>query len=475
MTRLAIFLVLVAAGVAEAVGGPAEQPNILFMLTDDQRWDCMGCAGHPYLQTPNLDRVAGEGCRFANAFVTTSLCSPSRASFLTGQYARVHGVTNNNYEINFARHPTFPEYLQKAGYDTAYVGKWHMGWDDRWRPGYNTWISYQGQGEYFDQPFTYNGVKIPTTGYNTDVTTSFALAWLRQKRDKPFMLFLSYKAPHQPWTPAPRDKGLYADRKWEPPEAFWAPLDGKPDYVIKHGQQASTRPAQARRQGLSRFVQQYSETIKGIDENVGLIVQALQEMGILDKTAIFFAGDNGYFFQEHRLGDKRAMYEPSMRIPLLVRYPKLIKPGTVINEMVLNIDLAPTLLELAGIEVPAAMQGRSMVRLVQGGETRWREAFLYEYLREEPYMYPTVYGVRTPRLAYMHYPELQGQDELYDLVADAQEIKNVIQDPARAEDLEQAKRLLDKLEKEAGERAPANTIPDTGNDRMGKSRMVPDR
>jgi len=473
---LAIFI-WTAIFVSPAAAARDSRPNFLFILTDDQRWDCMSCAGHPYLETPNMDRLAEEGARLSNAFVTTSLCSPSRASFLTGQYARVHGVTNNNYEINFEKHPTFPEYLQKDGYDTCYVGKWHMGWNDRWRLGYNTWISYPGQGVYFDQEFTYNDTKIKTIGHNTDVTTSFAVSWLKQKRDKPFMMYLGYKAPHQPWTPAERHQGMYKGKSWKPntPPSFWSPLEGKPEYVRKHAGGTLRTPPEKRQPGLDKFVQQFSECIKTVDENLGRVWKALEQTGQMDNTVIIFAGDNGYFFREHLLGDKRAMYEPSMRIPMLIRYPKLIKPGTVVDELVLNIDVAPTILKLAGLKVPQAMQGRSMDMLLQGKENHWREAFLYEYLHEDPYMYPTVYGVRTKEWAYMHYPDLQDQDELYDMVNDPHQIKNVIKDSRYADDRARMKKLLAELEKEVGERAPDNTVSDHGEWRKGKSLTVPDR
>lgn len=469
-----LAVILATAAVTRAAGA-AERPNILFVLTDDQRWDAMSCAGHPYLETPNMDRLAAEGARCASAFVTTSLCSPSRASFLTGQYARVHGVTNNNYEVNFTKHPTFAEHLQKAGYDTAYVGKWHMGWSDRWRPGYNTWISFEGQGEYFDQPFTFNGEVIPTTGYTTDVTTSFAVAWLRQKRDRPFLLHVGYKAPHQPWTPAERHKGMYEGKEWPAPPSFWDTLEGKPDWVVKHGQETLKQSRETRQKNINRFVQKYSECVKGIDENLGRILQALEESGELDNTFIIYAGDNGYFFREHLLGDKRAMYDPSIRIPILLRYPRLIQPGTVIDRFVLNVDVAPTILDLAGLEVPKTMQGRSLVPLLRGKDTRWRTDFLYEYLHEEPYMYPTVYGVRSADWAYLHYPDLTGQDELYDMAADPHQLKNIIDDPAHAATAERMKQRLAELERESGERAPPNTVSDEGSSRMGRSMTVPDR
>jgi len=412
----------------------------------------------------------------ANAFVTTSLCSPSRASFLTGQYARTHGVTNNNYEINFAKHPTFPEYLQKAGYDTAYVGKWHMGWNDRWRAGYNSWISYPGQGIYFDQEFTYNDTKIKTIGHNTDVTTSFAISWLKQKRDKPFMLYVGYKAPHQPWTPAKRHVGIYKGKSWKTntPPSFWAPLKGKPKYVIRHAGKAINIKPEERQPGLDKFVQQFSECIKSIDENLGRILKTLEDINQIDDTVIIFAGDNGYFFREHLLGDKRATYEPSMRIPMLIRYPRKIKPGTVIEDLVLNVDVAPTILKYAGLEVPGKMQGKSMVDLLQGRGKNWRKAFLYEYLHEKPYMYPTVYGVRTPKWAYMHYPELENQDELYDMAGDPHQTKNLIEDPGRKSDLVEMKKLLAKLENDIGKRAPDNIVSDKGEWRKGKSVTVPD-
>ena len=424
----------------------ALRPNIVFILTDDQRYDAMSCAGHPWVQTPHMDRLAREGARFRNAFVTTSLCSPSRASFLTGCYAHTHGVfTNGSGDLDASR-PTFAQILQKTGYETAFIGKWHMGRNDAARPGFDHWVSFAGQGRYFGCPLNVNGQRRRATKYITDELTDHAVAFLKKPRQKPFLLYLSHKAVHAPFTPAKRHAGRYGQAEVKSRHNAADRLTDKVPWGRK-------MPG-----NWQKLVRDYTEALLAVDESVGRVVATLAELKQIDQTAIVFAGDNGYFHGEHGgLWDKRAAYEPSMRIPLLMRYPLRVKAGTECDALVLNIDLAPTLLELAGAAAPASMQGRSWMGAAAGSDAG-RRSFLYEYFREgdKRFNRPSVTAVRTPRWKYITYPSLEtGIEELYDLEADPHELRNLAASPAHATQLEAMKKELARLKKETSFRAPA--------------------
>ncbi|MBL7133709.1 MAG: sulfatase [Phycisphaerae bacterium] len=457
-------------------GKPAKRPNVVFILTDDQRWDLMSCAGHKFLKTPNLDRVAAEGAQFLNMFVTTSLCSPSRASFLSGLYAHTHGVVNNFTDYP-SRMTSFPMRLQQEGYETAYIGKWHMGEkDDRARPGFDYWISHKGQGKYFDNVFNVNGKREVKKGYYTTRVTDMAAEWLKRPHGKPFLLIIGHKAPHTPFTPEPKYADIYDDVQIGYPKSAFA-LEGKPDWVRQridtwHGiygpiygfreKFPDTRPSGVKE--FARFVRSYTATIRSIDDSVGRVYEALKETGRLDNTLLIFAGDNGMFLGEHGMTDKRTMHEESIRVPLLARFPKLIKPGTKIEQMALNIDLAPSVLEICGakpLENPDGsgrrrIHGQSWKRLLAGDAAGWRTSWYYEYNYEKQFPYtPNVRGVRTDRWKYVHYPHGDGKAdrhkaELYDLKNDPGEAKNLIDSPAHRQELERLKKELDRLMKAAG-------------------------
>ncbi len=444
--------------------GGSERPNLVLILTDDQRWDQLGVEGHPFLDTPHLDRLAREGARFANMFVTTSLCSPSRASFLSGLYASTHGVVNNftDYPADL---PSFPRRLQEAGYHTAYVGKWHMGEeDDSKRPGFDYWISHRGQGNYFDNEFNINGERRTVPGYYTRVVTEMAREWLLGDHGgRPFLLILGHKAPHTPFTPEEKYLRLYGDIEIGYPDSA-SNLKGKPGWVEErldtwHGIYGpiygfrETFPDRSAASVLEwdRFVTSYTSTIKSVDDSVGVIYQTLEELEQLDNTVFLFAGDNGMFLGEHGMTDKRAMHEPSIRVPLLARYPERIQPGTVIREQVLNVDLAPSIVELAGANPLSDIHGRSWVSLLGGGHPGWRSSWYYEYNYEKQFPYtPNVRGVRTDRWKYIRYPHGDGgpdrhRDELYDLREDPQELHNLAADPAHGEQVGQLRAELDRL------------------------------
>jgi len=454
----------------KSVTEKTEQPNVIFILTDDQRWDQLGCEGHPFLKTPNLDRIAAEGARFKNMFVTTSLCSPSRASFLSGLYANTHGVVNN-----FTDYPedldSFPKRLQSAGYNTAYIGKWHMGEeDDASRPGFDFWCSHSGQGDYYDTEFNINGKRQVLEGYYTTRITDVACRWLRaQKGKKPLMMILGHKAPHTPFTPEEQYAKVYDKIKVGYPKTAFQ-LETKPQWVTDrldtwHGiygpiygfrKEFPDRSKKAEKD-FDRFVLSYIATILSVDDSVGRIYETLKETGKLDNTLLVFAGDNGFFLGEHGMSDKRTMHEPSIRVPMLMRYPPLIEKGTEIDEMVLNIDLAPSVLEICGQKPLKKIHGRSVVPLLRGDEdAKWRKAWFYEYNYEKQFPYtPNVRGVRTDGWKYVRYPHGDGSEdrhmaELYDLENDPGEINNLIGDPKQAKRIEKMKALLDRLMKKTG-------------------------
>ena len=435
-----------AAGATLAAAAEAKprRPNILFILTDDQRWDALGCMGHPFLKTPNMDRLAKEGALFENAFVTTSLCSPSRASFLTGCYAHTHGVHANIGRDPDPKLPTFPQLLQKAGYATAFVGKWHMAAKDSPRPGFDHWVSFRGQGKYYNCTMNVDGKPHKATKYTADELADFAVAWLTKPRTKPFCLTLSHKAVHAPFSPAKRHATLYQDAEIKSHHQPNDRLDDKVPWGRK-------MPA-----NWQSDVRSYHQALASVDENLGRVLKTLEELGVLDDTAIVFAGDNGYFHGEHGgLWDKRAAYEPAMRIPLLMRYPPLIKPGTRPKALALNIDLAPTLLELAGVAPPKTMQGRSWLPALAGRD-EGRESFLYEYFREgDPrFNRPSTFAVRTRRWKYIEYPEHPKVIELYDIGRDPHELNNLAADPAHAVTLKTLRAEMARLKKQTGFRMP---------------------
>jgi arylsulfatase A-like enzyme len=415
------------------------RPNFLFILVDDLRYNALGCLGHPFVKTPNIDRIAREGAIFSNAFVTTPLCSPSRASFLTGRYVRSHKVLGNG-DSDAISHQliTWPRLLHDAGYETAYTGKWHMGTDATPRPGFDRWVSFKGQGVYNDPPLNVDGQQVQATGYVTDVLTGYAEDFLRKPHSKPFALYLAHKAVHGPFTPAARHKDLFADEKIVRTANAKDSLDGKPVLQrMVNGQRAAPGDGSS-----DDLIKNQLRCLTAIDEGVGRIWKALEETRQLDNTFIVFTSDNGYFWGEHHLGDKRWAYEESLRIPMLMRYPKRIKAGSKIAQMVMNVDMAPTMLDLVGVSAPAEVQGRSILPLLKGPVKGWRTAFLSEYFMEPNYArVPSWQAVRNERWKYVHYTELKGMDELYDLKSDPLEMKNLIFDAAST--LEALKKDLD--------------------------------
>jgi N-acetylglucosamine-6-sulfatase len=449
------------------------RPNIVFILVDDLRWDELGIAGHPYIKTPNIDRLGREGAFFRNAFMTTPLCSPSRASFLTGQYAHTHGITDN-VDRSPASHRliTFPLLLHQSNYETAFIGKWHMGNDDKPRPGFDRWVSFKGQGTYLDAELNEDGKPVKPSGYITDILNGYAIDFIKRPHDKPFLLYVAHKAIHPEVTqnddgsvdltqaehfiPARRHEQAFAGKAIPRRQNYGrAPVD-KP---VLRRQIGTLPPLGPDTVTADKSILERQRTLLAIEDGVGQILKALQQTGQLDNTVIVFTSDNGYFYGEHGLSvERRLAYEESIRLPLLVRYPKLIKPGTVRDEFVLNIDLAPTLLSLANISAPKEMQGRSLVSLLKGQRTAWRQSFLIEYYSDK--VFPRILqmgykAIRNQRWKYIHYLELEGMDELYDLKTDPFELKNRINEPGAQTSLTAMKRELRRLLQETGAGFPS--------------------
>ncbi len=460
--------------------------NVIFILADDHRYDFMGFTGKvPGLETPNMDRLAKEGAEFQNAFVTTSLCSPSRASILTGQYAHTHTVVDN-----VAPAPGsllfFPQYLQKQGYQTAFLGKWHMGGDnDDPRPGFDHWVSFRGQGVYYNPLLNMDGkhVQYKDSGYVTDVLTDLALNWLEKRnKNKPFFMYLSHKAVHAEFIPSRRDKGRYKDIQVQYPVSMFNTA-GPGSKQFNRGAQAESKysvnykdiPKWVRDQRYSwhgvdfmfhgqtdfdRFYQDYLETLSGIDNSIGRVLAYLKENGLDNETLIIYGADNGFSFGEHGLIDKRHAYEESMRVPLLARCPDLIKPGTKIRQIVLNIDIAPTILEMAGVKKPTQMEGVSFFPLMKGDSVPWRDRVFYEYYWENAFpQTPTQFAVRTGRYKFIRTQGIWDINQLYDLQQDPYEVNNLIRSPQHQEIAGQLnKELWDWLEKTNGLQIPLKPI-----------------
>jgi arylsulfatase A-like enzyme len=453
----AVLLVELASN-APAAG---ERPNILYVMADDHAAHAISAYGSRVNRTPNIDRVAAGGMRFDSCFVTNSICTPSRAAILTGKYSHINGVpVFNRFD---GRQPTLAKYLQAAGYHTGMIGKWHLGGEPT---GFDRWTILPGQGVYRDPVFIHQGGKREKhKGYCTDIITDMALSFLEDRpRDRPFFLMCHHKAPHRPWQPDAK----YV-KKWEGVQVPEPPTLHD-DYATRSdaAREATMRvdrdltPADLKQpppKGLSaeelakwkyqRYMRDYLACVDSVDDGVGQLLDYLEKNGLAQNTIVVYTSDQGFFLGDHDWFDKRFMYEESLRMPLLVRWPAGVKPGAVCDKMVLNVDFAPTLLEAAGLKPAADIQGRSFVPLLRG-ETPpdWRTAMYYRY-----YDYPGAhrvqphYGVRTDRYKLIYFNKID-QWELFDLKKDPRELKSVYADPAYADAVRDLKAELDKLKKE---------------------------
>ena len=448
--------------------GNTQKPNIIFILSDDHRFDFMGFTKKvPWLKTPAMDRLATEGMHFSNTFVTTSLCSPSRASILTGMYTHTHTIVDNN-----APEPEglvyFSQYLQQAGYRTSFFGKWHMGDNnDNPRPGFDHWESFKGQGEYYSNTLNINGehIKYGKDSYISELLTDHAIDWMDKKEsDKPFFVYLSHKAVHAMFEPSPKYDGRYADEKIPYPESFNITKDDTykknriPEWVKE--QRYSWHGVDYMYHGkleFEPFYKRYCETLMGIDDSIATILDYLDKNNMAENTVVIYMSDNGFSFGERGLIDKRHAYEESIKVPLIIRWPGVISQHTTAPQMIQNIDIAPTLIDIAGLNAPSNMQGRSFLPLLKGDKVdNWRDKIFYEYYWEYDFpMTPTVFAVRTSRYKYIRYFGIWDTNEFYDLQEDPGEIHNLIAAPQHQELIRQlADELYDWLQDTNGMQIP---------------------
>ena len=404
-----------------------KKPNIVFILSDDHRWNHMGFMDHPWIQTPNMDRMAKEGMVFNNAFCTTSLCSPSRASFVTGQYAHKHGVKNNITPWN-NKNVTVLELLKQGGYKTAFIGKWHMPGHFPKLRGVDRFISFTaktGQGQYFDCPLIIDGVETQRKGkYIGEDLTDFAIEFINKEKDNPFCLYLAHKAPHGPFKPPPELKDFYEDKN----------IDHLPKWAHRYAGMCDGEIYGGVLWNAEAQYKRYCSLITSLDQQVGRVIDELDRLGIAENTIVIYSTDNGFFFGDKGHFDKRWAYEASLRIPFIVKYPAGIKdPGNQSEKMVLNVDLAPTLLDLAGISVPDYMDGKSILPIIEGQSVTLRDNFHYEFFKDfPPYTVPGIDAVRTGEFLYIEYNESRMKPELYNILKDPENINNLMETPEGA-------------------------------------------
>ena len=445
LKQLLLFYLLTMVGF---VSSYAQRPkNIIFILSDDHRYDYMGF--HPespeFLNTPGMDRMAAEGTHLANAFVTTSLSSPSRASILTGQYPFRHGVVDN-YNAMPEGTALFFFFFQEAGYQTGYFGKWHIGHaHDNPKPGFDRWVSFRGQGVYYNPTFNIDGERKQFEGYITDLLTDHAIEWLDDiDREKPFFVYLSHKAVHAEFKPAERHKGMYEDVKITGPQSMKnieSNYEGKPDWVREqryswHGVDFMYQNQPDHPQGIDEIIPRYCESLMAVDESINRVLDYLEQEGLDKETLVIYMGDNGFMLGEHGLIDKRQAYEESMRVPMLAWGAGIIEGGSTIEENIMNIDLTPTFLDIAGGSMPEdhSIDGRSFLPLLKGESVEWRSTFVYQYFWEHAFPHtPTTFAIRGERYKYIYYHGVWDKNELYDLKTDPNEMHNLIDAPEHQE------------------------------------------
>ncbi len=474
---------LATLGSTVACTRPAPRPNILFIMTDDHAATHVGCYGNPLVKTPNIDRLAREGVRFENAFVTNSLCAPSRATVLTGCYSHLHGIRGNSEmkgqveNINRSL-VTYPQALQAAGYRTGIVGKWHLSHDP---VGFDTWRILPGQGLYFDPEFIENGVRKKYAGYATDLTTDFALEFLRQPSAQPWCLVYQHKAPHRPFLPPPRFAHLYDNIEIPLPPTFDDDYqtrkvaaeaeDMRFDVSIAGDYPdlpTNLAPAAKKRWLYQRFVKDYYGAIAAVDDNLGRVLAYLDEQKLTNDTLLIYTSDNGFFVGDHGWYDKRFMYEPSLRVPLIIKAPGA-PAGQVTPAMAMNIDLAPTILDYANVARPASMQGQSLRPVLTGPPPPdWRKSVYYSYYENSwqlagkgreamadpsfqfftPHRIGPHRGVRTATHKLIHYYAEGDVWDLFDLIKDPNELRNMHGSPGAGRITKDLQTELERLRRQ---------------------------
>ena len=481
------FLLLTVALTATAFA--AERPNILFIFSDDHAQHAISAYGSKVNTTPHIDRLAKDGARFTNSFVSNSICTPSRATLLTGQYSHLNGVPAFNRFDGARDHVA--KRLQAGGYHTGIIGKWHLGSDPT---GFDRWIVLPGQGAYWNPVFLVAGSKLTIQGHCTDITTDLGLEWLKTRpQDQPFFLMLHHKAPHREWEPAERHIAMFKDKAIPEPATLWDDYATRPA-ALPMNQQTIMRDLTPRDlkvappAGLAgpelvkwkyqRYMQDYLACVQGVDDGVGKVLDYLDQTGLAKNTIVLYSADNGWFLGDLGLYDKRFMYEPGLKVPLLARGPG-IKAGHVPAQFAGNIDLAPTFLDLAGLPVPASMQGRSLVPLLRGeSPADWRTSFYYRYY-DDPGNHRTAahYGVRTATHKLIHYWK-KAAYEMFDLTKDPTEQRNLLhsdeesKQPAIAAKFAELKAEITRLQKEYqddGQYADPATWPKGGVDSDNKA------
>jgi arylsulfatase A-like enzyme len=450
----------------------SERPNIVFIMSDDHAAHAMTCYGSRINETPNMDRIAHEGVRLDNCFCTNSICSPSRATILTGTYSHINGVETLNDTFD-GRQQTFPKLLQAAGYQTAIIGKWHLGHGDIHDPtGFDYWNVLPGQGLYHDPKMFDMGEEKVFPGYATDLITDFSLDWLdKRDRDRPFCLLCHHKAPHRRWEPDDKHAHMYDDIDIPEPPTFnddyshrasaaaaaTMRIDRDLDEKDCKGEPpAGLSPQEVKQWKYQRYIKDYLRCVASVDDNIGRMLDYLDEEGLAEDTVVIYTSDQGFFLGDHGWYDKRFMYEESLRMPFVVRYPREIEPGSVNDDICLNNDFAPTFLDYAGLPIPDDMQGESF-RSVLRGETPadWRQSMYYRYFMHLAHHGVFAhYGVRTKRYKLIYYYEeepMPPEWELFDLEKDPLEMHSVYDDPAHSDVVEELKAELKRLREEVGD------------------------
>lgn len=506
-----IVIAALAGRSTDARAADAPRPNIVFIFSDDHAYQAISAYGSSINQTPNLDRLAKEGALFRNCYVTNSICGPSRAVVLTGKYSHLNGFYTNNGDRFDGSQQTMPKLLQAAGYQTAVVGKWHLVTDPT---GFDYWNILPGQGAYYNPPMIENGKQVKYEGYTTDIIGDLSLEWLKKRdKSKPFLLMCQHKAPHREWEPGPKYLNKYDDVTIPEPDTLFDDYTGRgkaehtQDMTIAktmtpkdlklvfpqnltpeqkklweqaYGAEneafhkANLQGADLVRWKYQRYIKDYLRCIDSVDENVGRVLDYLDAEGLAENTIVIYSADQGFYLGEHGWFDKRWFYEQSVKTPLLVRWPKVVKPGTVNTAMVSNLDYAETMLEAAGLEVPGDMQGRSLVPILRGESPKdWRTSFYYHYYEfPGPHAVRRHYGVIDRRYKLVHFYEPDVSEwEMFDLEADPKELTSVFADPKYATERARLEKELARLRTEL--KVPTTDPPETMRKQTQGKRPMP--